>query len=163
MEEQSGAEGAQPIPRPSNPPPAPSVCHIPLPLHILRRAETASHAETNVKINHYDLSCSALTCSPSVKFPFHSQQPGSLFFKYNTHSASHTGQAPLPSPPSHSLYAKMSRTPPPTVLSPAQHITAEGLYGAAYGVRAREHLMLMPHLDNEVYSWRDLSSERLLL
>ena len=44
----------------------------PSPLHILRRAETASHAETNVKINHYDLSCSALTCSPPVTFPFHS-------------------------------------------------------------------------------------------
>lgn len=44
----------------------------PSPLHILRRAETASHAETNVKINHYDLSCSALTCSPLVTFPFRS-------------------------------------------------------------------------------------------
>lgn len=43
----------------------------PSPLHILRRAETASHAETNVKINHYDLSCSALTCSPLVTFAFH--------------------------------------------------------------------------------------------
>lgn len=35
--------------------------------------------------------------------------------------------------------------------------------GAAYGVQAREHLMLMSHLDNEVSSWQDLSSEHLLL
>lgn len=44
----------------------------PSPLHILRRAETASRAETNVKINHCDLSCSALARSPPVTFPFRS-------------------------------------------------------------------------------------------
>lgn len=44
------------------------------------------------------------------------------------------------------------------------HSTAQQrLYGAAYGVRARERLMLMSHLDNEVYSWQDLSSEHPLL
>ena len=77
-EEQSWAEGG------SANPPAPSVCHIPSPLHILRRAETANHAETNVKINHYDLSCSALACFPLVTFPSHSSsRPISLLPKKN--------------------------------------------------------------------------------
>lgn len=40
------------------------------PLHILQRAETASHAETNVKINRWGRRCSALTCPPLVKLAF---------------------------------------------------------------------------------------------
>lgn len=68
-EEDRGAELGR---RGSANPPCSICLPHPSPAHILRRAETASHAETNVKINHRNLSCSALTCSPLVTFPFHS-------------------------------------------------------------------------------------------
>lgn len=68
-EEDRGAELGR---RASANPPCSICLPHPSPVHILRRAETASHVETNVKINHRNLSCSALACSPLVTFPFHS-------------------------------------------------------------------------------------------
>lgn len=74
----------------------------PCPLHILRRAETASHAETNVKINCYDLSCSTLTCfslveiSISTVFFFFSNKKDSL--AHRTSPLLHFMQKELQSP-----------------------------------------------------------------
>lgn len=132
----------------------------PSPLHILRRAETASHAETNVKINHYDLSCSALTCSPLVTFAFHissrviSSSPNIKKDSFYTVSTSllHFMQNEL-----------QPQYLPPQCFPLAQHRTQKRLHGAAYAVQARERAMLMSHLDNEVWSWQDLSKEQLPL
>ena len=111
--------------------PSQSPCSIclphPSPLHILRRAETASHAETNVKINHYDLSCSGLPCSPLVTFPFHS----------HSRAISSPQQKNKKCPPLHSkhppppFYAKWAAATisSPSVLSLAEQNTAEALWG----------------------------------
>lgn len=123
------------------PPPAPSVCHIPSPRHILRRAETASHAETNVKINRFDLSCSALTCSPLVTFasqlsparlPLLQIQKKGPLYKINS--------IPL-------LHFRHHVSPLSAFPGTVQH--SRGFMG-----RAREQLLLMSHLDDEVRSWR---------
>lgn len=97
------------------------------PLHILQRAQTASQAEANVKINNDDPSCSA-------------------------HSGSHCRAAPKERKPPPT--SKMSRSPP-SVLSLAPTNTAETSW-AARGARARKRLGLMSRLDNEVHSWRNL-------
>lgn len=107
-------------------PPAPSVCHIPL-LCILWRAETANHAETNVKINHNNLSCSALTCSPLVTFPFHSSSRAISFFP-NKKDPLHSEH---PCPPFYAKRAAVTLSSP-WVLSLAWHNTAEALWGSLW-------------------------------
>jgi len=134
-----------------------SPCSICLPhpssLHILRRAETASHAETNVKINHYDLSCSALTCSPLVTFAF---QVSSQAI-----SSSSNKKRPLLQKESiillHFSAKWVAAQCLPSQCFPWHRTTKQR---AAYAVREREQLMLMSHLDNEVWSWQDLSSKQ---
>lgn len=123
----------------------------PSPVHILRRAETASHAETNVKINHHDLSCSAFTCSPLVTFPFHSSSQA--ISSPNTKDPFTHWATPL----LHSMQNELQPQCLPLALS-----STAWLYGAAQGVCASEQLRLMSHLDNEVWFWQDLSSKQPL-
>lgn len=114
-----------------------SPCSICLPhpssLHILRRAETASHAETNVKINHYDLSCSALTCSPLVTFPFHSSSQGYIFSQNKKRPLYTLSIALL-----HFMQKRAAATmSSPSVLSLARNNAAEALWGGLWCVSER--------------------------
>lgn len=113
----AGAEGAQPIP----------LLHLSATslssLHILRRAETASHAETNVKINHYDLSCSALTC---LTWHFHFTPAAGLCLLHQKETA-HPCTRRAASPSS-VFYARWTQ---PQCLCP-QCNTAEALWGGLW-------------------------------